>query len=71
MTRTLFPIKCRRCRVPLTGPANLQPYDMVHCPRCGDSGRLNDVVEKAAKLLKEDIEREFTNTLKRRGFKLR
>jgi len=55
--------------VPLKGPANPNPNDILHCPKCGGEIKTEDAVKQARKLVVSSVEKEFKDAFRKAGFK--
>lgn len=62
-------IECGKCRVPLRGPANPKPDDLLTCPRCGGQIKTKQAVEQAKKLVGASVEKMLKDVFRKAGFK--
>ena len=67
--RTTATIDCAKCKVPLQGPANAKPDDILTCPRCGASGTVQDALGQARKQFHSTMSKELKRIIRDAGFK--
>ncbi len=62
-------ITCGKCRVPLKGPSNPKPNDLLTCPQCGSQIETKAAVEQARKLIGAEVEKTLKDAFRKAGFK--
>jgi hypothetical protein len=58
-------ILCGSCKVPIEGPANPKPNDVLACPSCGRSDKFNNVQTEVAKFFHEHTARMVQDTMRK------
>lgn len=52
-------IACGLCQTPLQGPADPKPDDILTCPNCGNSDKVEAVTAEVGEFLKEQTAKAF------------
>jgi len=61
---TAFQLQCAACKIPLEGPDDPEPEDVLRCPRCGVEDRTDNVVAEVREYAKDRMA-ERVNTMLR------
>jgi Zn finger protein HypA/HybF involved in hydrogenase expression len=62
-------IDCGRCRVPLQGPSNPKPHDILTCPQCGGQIETEKAIEQARNLIIAQVNKDIKEVFRKAGFK--
>lgn len=65
MTTDTQSILCGSCRVPIEGPANPKPNDMIACPKCGRSDTHKHVLDSAKAFVTELAQRSLQEPMRK------
>jgi hypothetical protein len=55
--------------MPLEGPSNPKPDDLLTCPRCGGQIETKKAVDQAGKLFASTVEKQLKDAFRKAGFK--
>jgi hypothetical protein len=61
-------IDCGKCHVPLQGPTNPKPDDILTCPKCGGNIRLDKALKQARELAKTALTKGLKDAFKKARF---
>lgn len=65
MAGQIATILCGSCKVPVEGPEEPKPQDLIACPRCGRSDSFETVVASVSQYSRDFVEQHLVDELQR------